>query len=640
MVSERMSTPLRVLILEDSEDDSLLLVQELKRGGFAPTHERVDSAAAMQDALASRPWDLILADYSMPAFSALDALKLLHDMGLDLPFIIVSGTITEATAVDALKAGAHDFVVKGNFARLVPAIQCELREVEMRAVRRSEQAAQRELEASFRLMFVNNPLPMWVYDRQTLQFLEVNHTAIVQYGYSREEFLALRITDIRAQEDVPWLLDYLHQNRSELRQKAPSRHQRKGGQIIDVEVSSHNLEFAGRPAVLVLAQDVSERKQAEDDLRDSEARFRSYFELGLIGMAITSPTKGILEVNDQICEILGYSRSELLQTSWSALTHPEDLAADAEQFDRVLAGEIDSYSLDKRWLHKDGRIIDTSISVKCLRRADGTVDYFVALMQDITAQKQAGADLRESEEHFRQLAEHIREVFWLSDTQRGTMLYISPAYEDVWGRSRQSLYDDPRSFAEAVFPEDRQQVIVSLEQQASGQETEREYRIVLPSQELRWVHDRGFPIRDETGRVYRVAGIAEDITRRKQSQELLQRQFDRLATLRAIDQAITSSMDLHVTLGVVLETVMTQLHADAADVLLLDRHTSTLYYAAGRGFQTSDLRHVRVGVGEGTPGRSCRSGRWCRLTWPMRRQHSNAPARWSGSVSPNIWACH
>jgi PAS domain S-box-containing protein len=111
-------------------------------------------------------------------------------------------------------------------------------------------------------------------------------------------------------------------------------------------------------------------------------------------MAMTSPTIGILEVNDELCSILGYERSELLKKSWAEMTHPDDLAADVAQFNLVLAGETDGYTLDKKWIRKDGRVIDTIMSAKCLRCADGSVDYFVGLVQDITERKRSEEALR------------------------------------------------------------------------------------------------------------------------------------------------------------------------------------------------------------------------------------------------------
>lgn len=142
---------------------------------------------------------------------------------------------------------------------------------------------------------------------------------------------------------------------------------------------------------------LTERKRVEEALREGEERFRRYFELGLIGMAITSPTKAWLEVNDQTCRILGYERDELFNRSWEELTHPDDVAADVENFDRVMAGEMDAYSMEKRWIRKDGKIIDTIISVKALRRADKSVDYFVGLLQDITERKRLEEQLRQAQ---------------------------------------------------------------------------------------------------------------------------------------------------------------------------------------------------------------------------------------------------
>jgi PAS domain S-box-containing protein len=152
---------------------------------------------------------------------------------------------------------------------------------------------------------------------------------------------------------------------------------------------------------LTREQLVAGRKQAEEGLRASEERFRRYFELGLIGMAMTSPAKGCLEVNDELCRILGYERSELLRMSWAESTHPDDLAADVEKFERVMAGEMDCYSMDKRWIRKDGRIIDSIMAARCARRADGSVDYFVGLVLDTTERKMAEEKLRESEHAIR-----------------------------------------------------------------------------------------------------------------------------------------------------------------------------------------------------------------------------------------------
>src|SRR3989442_14023433 len=142
-----MSRPLRILIVEDSEDDTQLLLPQRRRGGQGPRHERVDSAAPMEQALARQQWDLVIADYGIPNFNSMAALALLKERGHDLPFIIVSGTITEETAVATMKAGAHDYLLKGNLKRLIPAIERELREAKRRwEARRAEEGLREERE--------------------------------------------------------------------------------------------------------------------------------------------------------------------------------------------------------------------------------------------------------------------------------------------------------------------------------------------------------------------------------------------------------------------------------------------------------------------------------------------------------------
>lgn len=140
--------------------------------------------------------------------------------------------------------------------------------------------------------------------------------------------------------------------------------------------------------------DIADLKRAEETLRASEARFRNYFELPLVGIALTGPDKRWLEVNDRLCEMLGYSRAELRQLSWAGLTHPDDLDAEVAQFERVISRRVDGYSFDKRFIRKDGAILYASISCRCVRRSNGMVDYFVTVLQDISERRQAEEQIR------------------------------------------------------------------------------------------------------------------------------------------------------------------------------------------------------------------------------------------------------
>jgi len=140
-----MRAPLRVLNVEDTPDDSELLLRELRRGSYNPVIERVDTAAAMKAALEKQNWDFVICDYRMPNFNAFEALAVLQQSGQDLPFVIVSGTIGEETAVAAMKAGAHDYLMKGNLTRLNACVEREVREAEERRARRASQAEERRL---------------------------------------------------------------------------------------------------------------------------------------------------------------------------------------------------------------------------------------------------------------------------------------------------------------------------------------------------------------------------------------------------------------------------------------------------------------------------------------------------------------
>ncbi|MDP2209832.1 MAG: response regulator, partial [Bacteroidota bacterium] len=151
-----MNKLLKVLIVEDSEDDVQLLLRELKKGGYKPTHKRVETATAMKKALKEH-WDIIISDYKMPKFSGPDALRVLHASNLDIPFIIVSGSVGEDAAVETLKEGAHDFITKMNLARLVPAIEREIEEFKIRKAHKQAEEALQQSEQRYQTLALMSP---------------------------------------------------------------------------------------------------------------------------------------------------------------------------------------------------------------------------------------------------------------------------------------------------------------------------------------------------------------------------------------------------------------------------------------------------------------------------------------------------
>jgi PAS domain S-box-containing protein len=209
-----------------------------------------------------------------------------------------------------------------------------------------------------------------------------------------------------------------------------------------VHTIGHALEQDGRIVkVLGTFQDITDRKRAEEALHDSEQRLRSYFNSPVIGIAITSLEKGWLETNPRLCAMLGYSMEELQGgMTWAELTHPDDLAADVAQFERLLAGEIDDYSMDKRFVRKSGEIIWTRLGVGCVRTSDGFVDYTVATLEDITERKQAEAE----RERLMAAIEQVAETIIITDAE-GAIQYVNPFFEQVTGYTcKEAIGQNPR----------------------------------------------------------------------------------------------------------------------------------------------------------------------------------------------------
>jgi len=316
---------LHVLIIEDSESDAELVIRRLKKGGYTIYHERVETAEEMKAALAMLSWDIIIADYKLPHFNAPSALLLLQKSGLDIPFIVVSGTVGEETAVEVMKAGAHDYLMKDKLTRLAPAVKRELAESLVRRERQQAEEKLRESEERYRSLVEVSPDAVAVHANGRIVY--VNPAGVKLFRGSNESDLI----------DKP-ILDIVHPDFKELvRQRVigAAEHGRAqpmteekflciDGTDVDVEVVSVPIVFKGMPAIQVIARDITGRKRAVEALRKSEERYRTLTEASLDIIYIISREDCVDFVNTSAAEMFHKKPEDLIGKTRASL-FPQDV---------------------------------------------------------------------------------------------------------------------------------------------------------------------------------------------------------------------------------------------------------------------------------------------------------------------------
>jgi PAS domain S-box-containing protein len=375
------------------------------------------------------------------------------------------------------------------------------------------------------------------------RFLMANSAYQRMTGYTEAELLELTPLDLVIEADRPATRDGMSQLATgAVRQcQAEKRHRCKEGSVIWVRTTVSPIPGGpGLPRhVLAIAEDITERKRAEDELRNQKEILQKVFDHIPVMINFSGEDGRTKLVNREWERTIGWTFEEIQRGGIDVFSEcypdPQDRRAVMDFIDAAQGGWVDF-----KPRVRDGRTLDTRWAE--VRLSDGTT---IGIGMDVTERKRTEEALCESEQRLRQLAEHIREVLWMIDLKTQRMLYVNPSYERIWGRTCESLYCDPRSFMDAIHPEDRPRVLNHYEAQIRNQiPIEISYRLIRPDGSMRWICDRSYPVRDSAGEVYRFVGTAQNITERKRTEEHLRRSEAYLSESERLSHIGTWAMNI------------------------------------------------------------------------------------------------
>ncbi|MBI3045514.1 MAG: PAS domain S-box protein [Betaproteobacteria bacterium] len=509
---------INILHLEDNDEDALLVERALRKAGYAFSLRRARNKPQFVAQLAAKP-DLILSDFHLPDFDALGALDRLKDRGLDVPFILVSGAARDEDVLEAMKRGAADFLFKDRLVRLGAAISAAL---EYRALRQQARETQLALERNREELdyaFGNAAIGMALTSLDS-RWLKVNQALCTTLGYNESELLATDCHSVTAPDDIAEDIELTRrltdgEVSSTQREK---RYLHKGGHMVWVQVTASLVRGRdGAPRYRMLqVLDISHRVEAEK-------RFQATFEQAAVGLAHTTAAGRFLAVNDKLCELLGYTRDELMRTTTLELSHPDARGEHAQLYQEVMDGKHPRFSAEKQWVRKDGTVIWINRTVSRSDSAMGPETYLIQVIEDITERKRAEQALQQSQQSYESLVASLDSIVWEADAQTYRFLFVSRQAERLLGYPVERWIDEPTFWQDHIHPDDRDWAIAYCVKATSELRShDFEYRMIAADGRVVWLRDI-VSVTVENGRPRLSRGIMVDTTAARQAQALSER---------------------------------------------------------------------------------------------------------------------
>jgi PAS domain S-box-containing protein len=389
---------LRVLIIEDSENNALLLIRNLKKGGYNPVYERMETADAMKKALKEKQWDIILCDYSLSKFNAPSAIAILKETNIDIPLIVITGAIGEETAAECMRLGAQDFIMKGNMSRLCPAIARELEDAEIRNKEKQAEEKLRHEEQRFRAFIEHSSDIIVIMNREGI-ITYVNPAVERVLGFKPEERIGAKGFELIHPDDMKFLTDsfntLVRDTNSPVIQGEMRLHH-KNGSWRTLEAVGSNLVYNNVvESIIVNYRDITERKLVEEKLRESEADYRQLFDNSPAAIYRVDYKNGrFLKANDVFCEYLGYRQEELISLSPYDVLTEKSKKLFLERMEKIAMGVEVPKTVEFEIVDRKGKQRCLQLDIKNIYDIEGHVVAADVVANDIPERKKEEEKLR------------------------------------------------------------------------------------------------------------------------------------------------------------------------------------------------------------------------------------------------------